>query len=348
MAQSRSDLKGFFAAGSIPLSTHFHHLIDAPLNQADDGVKKTSATALEIQAAPASGEAILLYKNFLDNGIPAGATWRLTLRETDLANPATSLNVLSVQDKNAVSLLSIKEDGKVGIGKENPAEALDITGNIQLTGNILLPGATLRVNPSPADSLFQWLSGEIADNNSTPTGSVLMELKADGSLLLGATRRNVLQEIDALNARIDGLHPPPPLRIGDTHDGGIIFQLDTQAGTGTVVQAADNPIDIPTTADNPPVIMDPPVIDRATILATFGSEGWGFPTIAQLTEMHTNLHSAISPIGNFSTSVLYVSSEEDTDTGSTSVFDFTTGTSKPLDAAADAGATLLIRLVRAF
>lgn len=318
MAKSRTELKGFFAAGSIPLSTHFHHLIDAPLNQADDGVKKTSDSALRIQAAPANGEAIWLYKNFPnpDNEPLAGATWRLTLQGIDSGNPPTALDVLSFQDKNAASCLSIKQGGKVGIGNENPAEALDITGNIQLTGglsvkgtgestfagkltigasgtttnlqvhgNILLPGATLRVNPTPADSLFQWLIGEVADNNSTPAGSVLMELKSDGSLilgslLLGATRRDVLQEIDALKARINSLHPsPPPLRIGDTHDGGIIFQLDTQAGTGTVAQASDTAITLEDSTD----------LTTVAATAVSAAPGWALPTADQLKAINTAL-----------------------------------------------------------
>lgn len=63
----RDELKGFFGAGQIPLSTHFANLIDSSINKAEDGIKKEANSALKIKLPEPNNnqrEGILFFDEF--------------------------------------------------------------------------------------------------------------------------------------------------------------------------------------------------------------------------------------------------------------------------------------------
>ncbi|HND31961.1 MAG TPA: hypothetical protein PLA94_18285, partial [Myxococcota bacterium] len=65
MPQTRAKLKTYFVANAIPTAGNFAELIEAPLNQADDGIFKTGGDPLSVVAAPEGQRRVLrLYSSY--------------------------------------------------------------------------------------------------------------------------------------------------------------------------------------------------------------------------------------------------------------------------------------------
>ncbi|MGR9052233.1 MAG: tail fiber domain-containing protein [Gammaproteobacteria bacterium] len=129
--RDRTELKSFFRKNSIPTESNFSDLIDAMLNQKEDGIVKLPQNPLSIEAsgdAASQKKAINFYADFSDDK-PA---WSLSLNPR--SNPAVvgdSRAGFSIGDGDGNSRLFIDAgNGAVGIGTIGPLQGrLDIDSN---------------------------------------------------------------------------------------------------------------------------------------------------------------------------------------------------------------------------
>ena len=76
--KSRTDLKAYFVKNAIPTESNFADLIDAMLNQKEDGLAKPAGNPLSIEA---TGDASSLRKaiNFYESFADANPAWSISL-----------------------------------------------------------------------------------------------------------------------------------------------------------------------------------------------------------------------------------------------------------------------------
>lgn len=128
--RSRTELKSYFIKNAIPTANNFADLIEAQINQLDDGVVKAAGSPLSVQAAgddTSLKEALSLYSSFAD----PSPSWTLRLRpRVELGEAATARTGLAISDAQGKDRLFIKqEDGFVGVGTVEPTHALHVKGS---------------------------------------------------------------------------------------------------------------------------------------------------------------------------------------------------------------------------
>lgn len=124
----RQVLNEYFVKNAIPTETQFKELIDASINQADDGVFRTGMSEpLSVVAAnDGKKHALRLYATY-----PAQQPeWLINLA------PANGVSGLSISDGAGNSRLFIdKTRGRVGIGTVTPSDALTVqNGDVSIQG----------------------------------------------------------------------------------------------------------------------------------------------------------------------------------------------------------------------
>ncbi|WP_437963923.1 tail fiber domain-containing protein [Sorangium sp. So ce260] len=143
--KSRTELKGYFVKNALPTASNFSDLIDAGLNQKDDGIAKSADQPVQIAASTAGDKpAIHLYESFATDTKPA---WVLSLQ-------ADTKKGLGIGDGDGNSRLFIDGvTGGVGIGTADPA------GNkLRVAGNVLVDGADGKARVSFGSSNRQMLN----------------------------------------------------------------------------------------------------------------------------------------------------------------------------------------------
>ena len=114
--RSRAELKAYFVKNAIPTENNFAELIDAPLNQKDDGVVKQPGTPLSVEAVgddTSQKEVLALYNSFADNN----AAWRVSLNpRANPDDPKSARAGFSVTDAAGRSRLFIDAaSGRLGL-----------------------------------------------------------------------------------------------------------------------------------------------------------------------------------------------------------------------------------------
>lgn len=125
--KNRTELKSFFLANKIPTQKNFEDLVEAELNQADDGIAKVqgSPISLEAEGAPEGSQEVLhLYADFADDN----PDWGVSLNpRTDSNDPQTNQPGLNIKNKNGESRLFIRSaGGEIGLGTIEPSAKLTI------------------------------------------------------------------------------------------------------------------------------------------------------------------------------------------------------------------------------
>lgn len=117
----RAALKSYFVKNAIPTESNFADLIEAGLNQKEDGIAKLPGEPLSLQA---EGADVSLKKvlNFYRSFAEAKPAWTLSLNPRGQLNaPASARAGLSVGDGDGNSRLFIDQaTGSVGIGTVEP------------------------------------------------------------------------------------------------------------------------------------------------------------------------------------------------------------------------------------
>ena len=132
----RDTLKSYFVKNAVPTASNFEDLINAGLNQREDGIAKLPGEPLSIQADgdDASQKKLLnLYRNFND---PAPA-WSMALNpRDDPKNPATANAGFGLADGDGNCRLFIDQStGRLGLNTVAPKMRLDVAGVARITAN---------------------------------------------------------------------------------------------------------------------------------------------------------------------------------------------------------------------
>lgn len=146
---NRATLKGYFVKNAIPTEGNFKDLIDACINQADDGIAKVSGEPVSLQPDAGDsglGKILNFYKDFTDNK-PA---WTISLNpRSNPADPNTAKPGLSIGDSGGNSKLFIDE----------------ATGNIGIGTTATTAARLYAKGPSSGNTYDKWIAGAFANQD---------------------------------------------------------------------------------------------------------------------------------------------------------------------------------------
>jgi hypothetical protein len=132
--KNRKDLKSYFVKNAIPTEGNFADLVDAQLNQSDDGVFKLTGEPLSVVAASGDQKRVLrLYANYP----AANPDWLISLNPAqNPANAATNRAGFGIADGAGNTRLFIDPGtGNLGVGTNNPADKLSVQdGDVRIEG----------------------------------------------------------------------------------------------------------------------------------------------------------------------------------------------------------------------
>ncbi len=238
----RDTLKGYFVKNAVPTASNFEDLINAGLNQREDGIAKLPGEPLSLQADGddlSQKKLLNLYRNFSD---PAPA-WTLALNpRANPADPATARAGLSFSDGGGVSRLFIDQaSGRLGIGTLSPAMAVDVAGVMRLRadhdssrdpdsrlsygGNLMLKGNAPQLDFLDTGS-NEWAIRVNANKmHFVREPWVTTDLVLDGSGSIGIGT-------DAPRARLEVRGGAIMPSFGPGEDAGLFFPPDPAGGGG--------------------------------------------------------------------------------------------------------------------
>jgi hypothetical protein len=239
----RSTLKSYFVKNAIPTESNFADLIDALINQKDDGLTKLAGEPLSVQADgedASQKKAINFYRSFAD----AKPAWSLSLNpRSDPANAATAKPGWSVGDADGNSKLFIDQTtGRLGVGTVSPAEALEVNGRAKI--------GTMSVGPWPANGDYGFLGAStlnqaaqgnyaLLQGNSDGPGRTFLNSPIDIHFRIGNVDKMVM--LNNGNFGIGAADPRAKLEVrggaimptaGNTAAAGIQFPPDPGGGGG--------------------------------------------------------------------------------------------------------------------
>lgn len=186
--KSRQDLQAKFVRNAIPTEQDFKDLIDAPLNQSDDGIFRKSGEPLSIVAgSDAQRRALRFYYD-----PPSGATapdWLISLNPGQDPNDAsTNRRGFGIADGTGATRLFLDAAGNLGLGTNDPQAKLHVAGGgARIEGDLSVTGATAFSGSISA-------SGPVTLGKDDGSVDVVMKgaLKVTGNLNIG-TRSDSLK-----------------------------------------------------------------------------------------------------------------------------------------------------------
>jgi hypothetical protein len=243
--KSRTELKAYFVKNALPTASNFSDLIDAGLNQKDDGITKSADQPVQIAASTAGDKpAIHLYESFATDPKPA---WVLSLQ-------ADGKKGFGIGDGDGKNRLFIDgATGAVGIGTADPAGY-----KLRVAGNVLVDGADGKARVSFGSSNRQMLNlhteahgvgvqtsttyfrsssnfafykgGAHGDGALDPgAGGAAMLVIKDGNVGIGTADPAGYKLNVAGNVKVAGAITPS---VGNSASNGIMFPTDPGSGGG--------------------------------------------------------------------------------------------------------------------
>ena len=139
--KSRQDLKAKFVRNAIPTEQDFKDLIDAPLNQSDDGIFRNSGEPLSIVAGSDGQKRVLRFYG----SPPSGATapdWLISLNPgQDPNDAATNRAGFGIADGTGATRLYLDAAGNLGVGTNDPQAKLHVAGGgARIEGDLTVAG----------------------------------------------------------------------------------------------------------------------------------------------------------------------------------------------------------------
>jgi hypothetical protein len=121
--KNRKDLKSNFIKNAIPTEQNFADLVDAQVNQVDDGVFKLAGEPFSVVAAAGGQKRVLrLYADYPT----ANPDWLISLNPAqDPANAATNRPGFGIADGAGNTRLFLDVNGRLGLNTNDPQGAID-------------------------------------------------------------------------------------------------------------------------------------------------------------------------------------------------------------------------------
>jgi hypothetical protein len=137
--KTRKDLKSYFVKNAIPTEGNFADLVDAQLNQSDDGVFKLAGEPLSVVAASGDQKRVLrLYSNYP----AANPDWLISLNPAQKSGETSYRAGFGITDAPGNTRLFIDATtGNLGVGTNNPQAKLDVNGAARVGGDLEATGA---------------------------------------------------------------------------------------------------------------------------------------------------------------------------------------------------------------
>ena len=122
--KNRKDLKSNFVKNAIPTEQNFADLVDAQINQADDGVFKLAGEPFSVVAAGGDQKrALRLYANYP----AANPDWMISLNPAQTpGDAATNRPGFGITDGAGNTRLFLDASGRLGLGTNEPQGAIDV------------------------------------------------------------------------------------------------------------------------------------------------------------------------------------------------------------------------------
>jgi hypothetical protein len=161
--KGRSELKSYFVKNAIPTEANFAALIDAPLNQADDGVFKLGTEPLSVVAAPGDRKPTLRLYDVYPKQAPS---WTISLKPSQTPNDASTVREgFGIVDGEGNTRLFVdRTTGALGVGVNAPQGALDV----------LVPGAHPTWNRFVVAGSTDWGNGNSHVTIGSGTGGIML------------------------------------------------------------------------------------------------------------------------------------------------------------------------------
>jgi hypothetical protein len=141
--KARQELRAKFVRNAIPTEQDFKDLIDAPLNQSDDGIFRNSGEPLSIVAGSDGQKRVLRFYG----DPPANATapdWLISLNPGQDPNDATTnRRGFGIADGAGATRLYLDAAGNLGLGTNAPQAKLHVAGGgARIEGDLTVSGTT--------------------------------------------------------------------------------------------------------------------------------------------------------------------------------------------------------------
>ncbi len=125
--RDRKALKEHFRNGSLPTESSFEDLIDSSINKIDDGFSKSMEDGLKLAPIADAKKVLSIYYDITKNT----PEWSIELEEKE------ALKQLSFTHPELEKpVLTMLENGNVGVGKHNPQYQLDVNGFAASKGRV--------------------------------------------------------------------------------------------------------------------------------------------------------------------------------------------------------------------
>lgn len=121
--KDRATLENYFKSGSMPTQAHFEHLIESTVNKIDDGFSKTQENGLMLATVGDAEKVISLYENIEDDQ----AQWSILLDKYHKEEHNKD-GMHFVVPTSGQTVLSLDQEGKVGVNETNPQSTLHVNG----------------------------------------------------------------------------------------------------------------------------------------------------------------------------------------------------------------------------
>ena len=168
---------------------------------------------LKLQAGAGTGNDIIAFLN------QAGTTKGNLTYDTD--------NNFLIFNVNASERLRIASDGNIGINKASPAVPLDVTGAVQLTGNLLVGGGQALLKAAVGDS-----SGLKLYQGASDTSYIFNHY--NGPILFGTQNTEKLRITATGSVGIGTISPQDALTLYDADNNvGMYFQSPNTGNSGS-------------------------------------------------------------------------------------------------------------------
>ena len=128
--KDRDTLKNLFKKGKLPSENSFGDIIDSTINKIDDGFSKSMKDGLMLSPVGKSKKVLSIFSKVTDKE----AQW--SVETEDGAGDSKTETQLHFKTSEDEKLLTLSDEGRVGIGNDAPVHELDVRGTTAMSARV--------------------------------------------------------------------------------------------------------------------------------------------------------------------------------------------------------------------